>query len=53
MTFGTSWQCNQFANKQIKASPVAATGELNEAVYQVDRPEIANSFWYLVDVRDT
>ena len=52
MAFGKSWECNQFAIKQISASRVATTGELDEAVYQVDRPDIANSFWYLVDVRD-
>ena len=51
MAFGTSWKCNQFAIDQIKASSGPATGELDEAVYQVNRPDIAASFWYLVDVR--
>ncbi len=50
MAFGTSWGCTRYADEQIGSRRVASIGELDEAIFHVDRPDLAKAVWYLLDV---
>jgi hypothetical protein len=50
MAFGASWGCADLAMEQVRHHVKADIGELDETVFEVDRPRLAKSIWYLLGV---
>ncbi|CAD6585065.1 MAG: hypothetical protein TREMPRED_004040 [Tremellales sp. Tagirdzhanova-0007] len=48
LAFGTSWGCNRYAREQIETSKAMTTGELDDAVFKVDRPDLANAVYHVL-----
>ena len=51
MAFGDSWGCNQLSRKQISSGARMSVGETEEAIFHVERPDLANAMYYLGSVR--
>ncbi|CAD6567741.1 MAG: hypothetical protein TREMPRED_003967 [Tremellales sp. Tagirdzhanova-0007] len=47
MAFGDSWGCNQLSRKQISSGARMSVGETEEAIFHVERPDLANAMYYL------
>ena len=50
IAFGASWGCSRYANEQLKSGPTLTLGKVDEVVFSVLRPDLANAVWYVLHV---